>query len=175
RSSAAARTPSSSTRCRCTASSRSTSCSSERRARVTAARTPDRRGAGRWWRIRRAVRITRAKGGRVRSAPLRRLEAIAQRLELLAQRARHAIAEAVVELLREVGLGEPAVGVDREERLEVVARHLDAVEVERALGGHAPDGRLDRVGGSVEAAGDPLDHARVLAEARPQEAAVVAL
>src|SRR3954451_18833971 len=100
-------------------------------------------------------------------------EALLERLELLAHRPRQPVAEA-----REVLLGLPQL---RPGLLEVdLQRLLDGVRVEpverqRAHGGDVAQRRLAGLGLPVAAAEDPRQHARVLAEARPEKLAVVAL
>ena len=73
--------------------------------------------------------------------------------------------------LRDLGL--PLLDVDGERLLELRVRQAEAVDVERLGRRDVADGRLDRGGLALDALDDPLEDAAVLAEARPQEAAVL--
>ena len=67
----------------------------------------------------------------------------------------------------------PALGVERQQRLERLDRHAAAVEVDVLGLRLVADDRLVRAHLVEAALEDPLEHAQVVAEARPQEAAVV--
>src|SRR5690606_24802442 len=100
---------------------------------------------------------------------------VAQSLELGLQRRGHPAVERVEELLCEVGLAGPGLRIDREELREVVLADVQAFEVEVFGAGQAADRAFHGSGIALDATDDPLEHARVVAEARPEEAAVGAL
>src|SRR5262245_33879662 len=92
-------------------------------------------------------------------------------LELL----RHARA-VLVEVLADAGeLDLPAGVVEAEQFGLRLPAQRDAVQVEVALLRQVADRRLDRASLALHALDHPLQHAQVVAEARPQELAVVAL
>src|SRR5919199_285411 len=93
-------------------------------------------------------------------------------LQLRAHLPGQAIAELREVLAHLVELGAQAVAIDLQQPLEIAARDVEAFGIERRGGRHEPDRRRRRVGGVLAAAHDPRQHARVLAEARPQELAV---
>ena len=59
----------------------------------------------------------------------------------------------------------------REDPLELLVGDVEAVGVQRLDRRHAADRRVTRLGGVVTAAEHPLEHARILSETGPQEAA----
>ena len=67
----------------------------------------------------------------------------------------------------------PLGRVDGERLLELLVGEVEALDVERLRRRHAADRRLDGGSRAIDALDDPLEHAAVLAEARPQEPAVV--
>src|SRR5436189_5001 len=72
-------------------------------------------------------------------------------------------------------LGAPLVGVDRKHAPELLPLEVEALGLQRALGGHEADRGLGRLGATRAALDDPGQHPRVLAETGPQELAVVVL
>src|SRR5690349_15220978 len=68
----------------------------------------------------------------------------------------------------------PLVGVDAQGGLDVAGVGVEAGQVERAGSGHRADRAVDRFAGTFDAFHDPLQDARVLTEAGPEEPAVVA-
>src|SRR4051812_28158979 len=103
------------------------------------------------------------------------ISCLAQALLQRVQLSRHRVRQPVPELLEELADGRdlllPLLDVDAEDLLETVGLDVEAVGIERRRGRHPADRRVPRLGGVVAAAEDPLEDARVLAEARPQEAA----
>src|SRR6059058_2458585 len=96
-----------------------------------------------------------------------------QSVELCGQLAREAVAESG-EVLTDPGqLALPSFVVDREGGCDVGLAHVEPVEVEVLGAGHDADGGVGTRRVAVEAAADPLEHARVLTETGPQEFAVV--
>src|SRR3954451_12988531 len=79
----------------------------------------------------------------------------------------------VLVLRRQLFLYKPLV--DRQELLHLRLRHVQAGDVDVTRAWYQPNRRLDRLQFAVAAAEDPLEHAAVLAEPRPQELAVLAL
>jgi hypothetical protein len=69
----------------------------------------------------------------------------------------------------------PASRLDRHQLVEGVGGVVQPVPVEVVVARHPADGALDRVAAAAHALDDPLEHAHVLAEARPQELAVLVL
>src|SRR5215210_1067559 len=108
-------------------------------------------------------------GPRLLSQPL------LERLELVAQPARQRVAERgeVLVHLRQLRL--PLVGVHPQQLGQLLVGGGEPVRVEGTRGRKQPDRRLHRLRLSVAAAEDPLEHAAVLAEARPEEVARVVL
>src|SRR3954452_19014096 len=102
-------------------------------------------------------------------------EALLERVELPADLVGQLVAELgqVLAHLRELGLDR--VLVDREQPLQGLGREVEPVDVQRALGRDASDRRVGRLGLAVAAAEDPLQDTGVLAEAGPQELALVVL
>src|SRR5688500_17943569 len=84
----------------------------------------------------------------------------------------HGARQLVAELLEPLGdlrdLLAPLLGLDGEGLLDLLGRHVQPRDVEGPGRGHVADRRLDGGGGALEALDDPLEHAAVLAEARPQ-------
>src|SRR5680860_1205016 len=95
--------------------------------------------------------------------------------ELGQQRRRNAAAELIEVLLRHVALLGPGFVVDPEQLLDVALGQVEPVEVERIRGREQPDRGVNGIRLALDPAYDPLDHARVLAEAGPDEAAVLTL
>src|SRR4051812_6279417 len=89
----------------------------------------------------------------------------------------HGAGQLVAELLEPLGdlrdLLAPLVLVDGEGLVDLLGGHVQTRDVERVRRGDVPDRGLLRRGGALEALDDPLEHPAVLAEARPQEAAVL--
>src|SRR3954451_23347830 len=85
----------------------------------------------------------------------------------------HGAGQLVAELLEPLGdlrdLGLPLVLVHPQRLLDLLAGHAQARDVQRVRRRNVPDRRLLGSGGALEALDDPLEHAAVLAEARPQE------
>src|SRR5262249_15857694 len=107
-----------------------------------------------------------------------RAESLLQRGELVAQRLRQAVAGAGEGAAVVAGLGQVvgrALGVDGQQRLERLGRQLETLRVEVLEPRHEPDRGLDGADCALAATEDPLEHAAILAEARPQELAVVTL
>ena len=91
------------------------------------------------------------------------------------EQARRARAE-LVEVVADRGeLAAPAFGIDIEQRVERTVAEPQPLEVEVGLRGRLPIGVSTAPARAVAAADHPLEHAQVVAEARPQELAVVAL
>src|SRR5829696_5400635 len=119
--------------------------------------------------------LEEAAAAAITAAPasaLRAPEPLLERVELRAQLPGQLRAELVVELADRRDLRQPLVRVDLQQLVHVRLADREPVGVESARRRHAPDrrvGRLDRV---VAAPEHPLQHARVLAEPRPQPVAV---
>jgi NADH-quinone oxidoreductase subunit G len=94
---------------------------------------------------------------------------------LLAQRLRQAVAELLEEGRDEAGLFAPDVVVDAEQRVHLRIAQVEARDVNRRLRRHAADGGVVGRGRAFKAIDDPLQHARVLTKARPDELAVLVL
>src|SRR5690606_21381613 len=102
-------------------------------------------------------------------------EALLQRRELVLQRGRDLVlADGGEPLFDERDLLPPLVDVDVERGLDVLDRLGQAGRLDVVGRGHEADRRLLGVRLALEPLDDPLENARVLAEARPQEPAVVA-
>ena len=99
-------------------------------------------------------------------------QALFERLELGADLRRQALAELGQVLLDLGQLLLDQLGVDGEQLGHRLGRDREALGVDRALGRQQADRGLDRVGGALAAAEDPLQDAAVLAEAGPEELAV---
>src|SRR5436190_2298418 len=98
-----------------------------------------------------------------------RAEPLLEGGELLAQRSRQPFAEVVERRADARELASPLLDVDRERGVDHLARYVEPVEVEIVDARHDADRcRLARRV-AVEPAEDPLEHARVLAEAGPEE------
>ena len=94
-----------------------------------------------------------------------------QRFQLAPQGLREAVAELLEEAGDAVGLLVPIAAVDGEELVRGCSRSdVQAGQVEAFGRGHVADGRAHGVGLAAAAVEDPLDHAEVLAVARPEEA-----
>src|SRR5207248_1778191 len=65
--------------------------------------------------------------------------------------------------------------LDGQKVAHLTLRDVEAVGVERAGSGNEPDRRVHGLRLAVTATEDPLEHAAVLAEARPQELPVAVL
>src|SRR5262245_27322919 len=92
---------------------------------------------------------------------------------------RHLTGQAITELGEELadvlGLLAPVFARHREEIAHHGVSHLEPAGVDAARGGQQPDGRLGSGGAILAARDDPLEHAQILAEAGPDEAAVLVL
>src|SRR5262245_58742183 len=109
------------------------------------------------------------------TAPPSLCQALLQRGELRANLRRELVAELRQVLADLLELLAQQVGVDGEQRLELLRVEVETGRVE-VLGARDPAGRrLAGLGVAVEPAEHPLEHARVLAEPGPQELAVVVL
>src|SRR5204863_9448893 len=95
------------------------------------------------------------------------LEPALQPVQRIAQLAGQLVAELVEELADERDLLAPLLEVDLQRRTELLRRDLHAVEVERVLAREQADRRLDAAALAVAALEDPLQDARVVAEAGP--------
>src|SRR5438445_4945186 len=71
-------------------------------------------------------------------------------------------------------LGNPRVDVDMQQRFEFGARQVESGEVEIARVRQVTDRRVQRILRAIAAADDPFEHAQIIAEAGPQEFAVLA-
>src|SRR5262245_5363678 len=99
-------------------------------------------------------------------------EACRERVELRAELGGAPVAE-LGEVRADAGeLGAPRVRVDGQRGGDVVGRGVEALEHEVLGAGHHADRGVGAGGVAVEATADPLEHARILAEAGPQEVAV---
>src|SRR5687768_3730700 len=89
----------------------------------------------------------------------------------------HGARQLVAELLEPLGdlrdLLAPLLGLDGEGLLDLLRGHVQTGDVQGVRRRDVTDRRLDGSRGALEALDDPLEHAAVLAEARPQEAAVL--
>src|SRR6478672_10224019 len=83
------------------------------------------------------------------------------------------LAELVEPLLDEGQLLLPVGRVDPNGLGDLLGRHVEPVDVDGALGRHEPDRGLHGIGVALEALDDPLEDAAVLAEAGPEEGAVL--
>src|SRR6478735_11383654 len=81
------------------------------------------------------------------------------------------VAETAEKLRDLVRLQLPGLPVHRKQQVQVSLADLESVEVQRARRGQQPDRRLGRLGLTQQSLHDPLQHADVLAEARPHEPA----
>ncbi|MNQ64064.1 hypothetical protein D3C85_784680 [compost metagenome] len=89
------------------------------------------------------------------------------------------LGQALAELLVEGGdqgrfLG-PDVGVDVQQDLQIGVRQAQTRQVQRVLGRHATDRGVHGLSLAVQTLDDPLQHAGVVAKARPDELAVLVL
>src|SRR5262249_47333982 len=110
--------------------------------------------------------------GRRRDEPGRSGKSAFEGGELVAQLLGETLAELVEVRADARELGAPLVEVDVQRRVDPLTRLAEAVEHEVVGGRDDADGG-DRAGVvALEAPADPLEHARVLAEAGPQELAV---
>src|SRR5688500_615186 len=96
-----------------------------------------------------------------------------QDLQLVPHRARQLVAELLEPLGDLRDLLAPLLGLDREGLLHLLRRQVEAGHVERLRRRHVADRGLDGGRRALEALDDPLEDPAVLAEARPQEAAVL--
>src|SRR5215207_636790 len=99
------------------------------------------------------------------------VQALLQRVELRSDLAREAVAELLEELADGGNLLLPRLHVNREDLFQLLVGDVEPLRVERLRRRDAADRRVAGLGGVVAAAEDPLEHARVLAEAGPQEGA----
>src|SRR5690606_16265037 len=112
--------------------------------------------------------------GPVGARSARGVEPVPQRVEFAAQGGRELVAEDRVELLGRVGFCEPGVHVHVEELVQVGIRDVQALEVEVFATRQPADRAVHGADLARDATDDPVDDARVVAEAGPQEAAVLA-
>src|SRR3954469_15856741 len=117
------------------------------------------------------------QSGKARAAPRRRsgtplgrrsLEPLLEPVQRVPQLARQLVAELVEELADERDLLAPLGGVDLEHRAQALRADVDALEVQGVLRRHETDRRLLGPRAAVAALEDPLQDARVVAEAGPQ-------
>src|SRR5690606_25903640 len=96
-------------------------------------------------------------------------------LLLVLQAPWHALAVAVQVLADAVEFCPPAGAVEAEEHAARFVAEGDPAKVEILLARQVADRRFHRIGLALRALDHPLEHAQVVAEARPQELAVAAL
>src|SRR6185312_4603683 len=101
-------------------------------------------------------------------------EAVLQSVELIFDAGGQLLADELEPLLDQRDLLAPLLGVHRQRGVDVVSVDVEPLEVEVLGGGHDADRRGLAVRLALDALDDPLEHPAVLAEARPQKAAVLA-
>src|SRR5713226_6456963 len=93
-------------------------------------------------------------------------------LVLLTQRRREVAAELPEEIADRIEFRSPVSGLHAEQLLHGLRADVQAFQFQRLGRRYETDGGLDRGGFSLDALQNPLQHANVLAIARPQELAV---
>src|SRR5581483_3147658 len=102
-------------------------------------------------------------------------EPTAQLAMLFRELGRQCRPDTLQELRGRFELDAPFIGIDGQRLLELARRDLEAVQVQLAGRGNDPDGSFAAADLAVDSIEHPLEHAQVLAVARPYEIAVAVL
>src|SRR5690349_3888598 len=101
-------------------------------------------------------------------------QAVLERVELVLDAGRQLLADELEPLLDQRELGPPLVGVDSQCLINISRRDVQSSQVQVSGRRHNADRGALAVGLVLDPLDRPLQHAAVLTEARPQEAAVLA-